>query len=271
MKSNLIKTLTATVLSTTFLLSSVEGWGSSSNSHKKILLSDVKALTLRSGAVTTGRRMAAIPQLSCIRGSAGCKHTPDVVQCVNRGTDGVDIQWECKADLNINHRFGHVEVLCEGYDYPEDPYILKGSCGLEYSLEYTNKGEQQQHNRHNQRIPPDDDSEDVYYYRHDHSQSFSLSSFLLYPLLGAVIYFTWPSLGANIMFAICMFYAASVFRSFLPVIFCIGLIVALFNYVTSSYGTFGGGYTYPTNRFNEWTGMGMGSPWGYNPWHGNYF
>jgi len=25
-------------------------------------------------------------------------------------------------------------VSCEGYEYPEDPYILKGSCALEYSL-----------------------------------------------------------------------------------------------------------------------------------------
>jgi len=38
------------------------------------------------------------------------------------------------------HRFGNVEVICEGYDYPDDPYILKGSCGLEYTLDYTMEG-----------------------------------------------------------------------------------------------------------------------------------
>ena len=38
------------------------------------------------------------------------------------------------------YRFGEVEVVCEGYDYPEDPYITKGSCGLEYTLEYTKEG-----------------------------------------------------------------------------------------------------------------------------------
>jgi len=27
-------------------------------------------------------------------------------------------------------RFGKVEVTCEGYSYPDDPYILKGSCGV---------------------------------------------------------------------------------------------------------------------------------------------
>jgi hypothetical protein len=31
-------------------------------------------------------------------------------------------------------------VLCEGYDYPDDPYILAGSCGLEYTLELTKLG-----------------------------------------------------------------------------------------------------------------------------------
>jgi hypothetical protein len=30
---------------------------------------------------------------------------------------------------------GRIEVVCEGYDYPDDPYILQGSCGLEYRVE----------------------------------------------------------------------------------------------------------------------------------------
>lgn len=33
--------------------------------------------------------------------------------------------------------FNHVEVICEGYDYPEDDYILLGSCGLEFTLDYS--------------------------------------------------------------------------------------------------------------------------------------
>jgi len=39
---------------------------------------------------------------------------------------------------------GSVNVLCEGYDYPEDPYILAGSCGLEYTLELTQQGRDRQ-------------------------------------------------------------------------------------------------------------------------------
>lgn len=40
------------------------------------------------------------------------------------------LQWECKTDMDNSYRFGKVEVTCEGYDYPDDPYILRGSCGV---------------------------------------------------------------------------------------------------------------------------------------------
>ena len=67
-----------------------------------------------------------------------------MVQCYNRGWDGREVQWECKADLEGGVRFGKVEVVCEGYDYPEDDFILAGSCGLEYSLELTKEGRSQE-------------------------------------------------------------------------------------------------------------------------------
>ena len=33
-------------------------------------------------------------------------------------------------------------MICEGYDSPDDPYILKGSCGVEYRLLLTDAGEE---------------------------------------------------------------------------------------------------------------------------------
>ena len=39
-------------------------------------------------------------------------------------------QWECKADMDNAYQFGRIQVTCEGYEYPDDPYILKGSCGV---------------------------------------------------------------------------------------------------------------------------------------------
>ncbi|RUS89265.1 hypothetical protein EGW08_003008 [Elysia chlorotica] len=110
----------------------------------KMLLSDVKALTLRQGQMTNARRSPPVPQLKCVGGAAQYKFTPKVVQCINMGSDGHDIQWECKTDMDNAYRFGNVEVTCEGYDYPNDPYVLKGSCGLEYTLEFTEEGVQRE-------------------------------------------------------------------------------------------------------------------------------
>lgn len=50
-------------------------------------------------------------------------------------------QWECKTDMDTAYRFGRIEVSCEGYSHPADAFILKGSCGLEYTLELTTEGQ----------------------------------------------------------------------------------------------------------------------------------
>jgi hypothetical protein len=102
---------------------------------KKVLLSHVQTLTLNDGQKTSGRRNAPLPQLEC-RGQNCRKWKPAAVQCFNRGTDGVDVQWECKAEMPAGFSFGQTEVSCEGYDYPDDPYILRGSCQLGYQLRY---------------------------------------------------------------------------------------------------------------------------------------
>jgi len=106
----------------------------------KVKLTDIQVVTVYAGRMTTGRR-ARVPQLKCTGGNAGC-HTFvfETAQCYNRGTDGFDVQWECKTNMDSTYRFGKIEVYCEGYDYPEDPYVLKGSCGLEYTLDLSNGG-----------------------------------------------------------------------------------------------------------------------------------
>ena len=81
--------------------------------------------------MTNGRRSSPVPQLKCVGGTAGCHgFQPKVVQCVNTGFDGYDVQWECKTDMDSAYRFGKIQVSCEGYDYPDDPYVLRGSCGV---------------------------------------------------------------------------------------------------------------------------------------------
>ena len=172
----------------------VNGWGSYNNNDPgKVLLKDVQTLTLHADRMTTGRRSSPVPQLNCIGGSAQGKFTPKTVQCYNRGFDGVDVQWECKADMDNLYRFGSVEVICEGYDYPDDPFILKGSCGLEYTLEYTQEGEEKArkasswfgssntHHHHNS------------YYHHGKSSSSGWGDWILLFVVGIVIYAMYKS------------------------------------------------------------------------------
>ena len=115
------------------LLGGALGWGR----NERVRLEDVKVLSLTRGAFTTGRRSSPVPKLTCVGGSGRWEEQPEMVQCFNRGTDG---RWECKAKMENSVRFGKVEVFCEGYNYPEDPYILLGSCCLEYNLELTKEG-----------------------------------------------------------------------------------------------------------------------------------
>ncbi|GAA5842132.1 hypothetical protein JCM11251_006534 [Rhodosporidiobolus azoricus] len=101
---------------------------------QRVPLKSLTALTLHSSRKTASRRTSPIPQLNC-KGKACRTYQPDVVQCVKVGEDGAGgIEWKCEADLPRGVRFGEVEVGCEGWDGPNDPYILRGSCGLTYNL-----------------------------------------------------------------------------------------------------------------------------------------
>jgi hypothetical protein len=99
----------------------------------RVKLTSVPALTFYKGSFTQSRRTSPIPQLVCL-GKACRYYTPDVVRCENLGGEGAEIDWKCEADLPEALRFGRVEVSCEGWSGPGDPYVLKGSCGLEYRL-----------------------------------------------------------------------------------------------------------------------------------------
>lgn len=100
--------------------------------HTKIKLADVNALTFKNNEQTTGRRISPVSQLACQ--GYNCKYAPDTIQCTNKGTDGLSIQWECKADIDKSLRLKLDHVSCEGYENANDPYILVGSCSLNYSL-----------------------------------------------------------------------------------------------------------------------------------------
>ena len=108
-----------------------------------VLLSNIKTLTLHGGRQTTARRGPAVPQLDCVGGNAKGLHDVEVMRCTNAGAEygPEDVQWTCQASLPTEFKLGSTEVVCEGYDSAEDPYVLKGSCGVEYRLILTEAGE----------------------------------------------------------------------------------------------------------------------------------
>lgn len=110
-----------------------------------VLLSQVKTLTLRgNGAKTSHRRVAAAPQLKCVSPESICKlYSIDVMRCTNEGSSygDEDVEWSCVASLPPELKLGSTDVICEGYASSNDPYVLKGSCGVEYRLQLTDLGE----------------------------------------------------------------------------------------------------------------------------------
>ncbi|EIW57837.1 DUF1183-domain-containing protein [Trametes versicolor FP-101664 SS1] len=99
----------------------------------RIRLDSISSLIFYKDTLTASRRAPAVQQLKCL-GEPCQLYRPDVVRCVSLGGSDTDVSWKCDADLPEALRFGAVEVLCEGWEGPSDPYILKGSCGLEYRL-----------------------------------------------------------------------------------------------------------------------------------------
>lgn len=83
------------------------------------------------------------------------------MRCTNAGADYApeDVQWTCQASLPSEFKLGSTEVVCEGYESPEDPYVLKGSCGVEYRLILTEAGER----RFGERVDDGYHDEDGYY------------------------------------------------------------------------------------------------------------
>ncbi|KAF2128291.1 DUF1183-domain-containing protein [Dothidotthia symphoricarpi CBS 119687] len=126
----------------------------------KVKLSNVQSLTLRKDMETSHRRVEAMPQLNCIGGSARGLYDVDIMRCKNSGSDYDEdsIQWTCSASLPEEFKLGSTDVICEGYDSPDDPYILKGSCGVEYRLILTEKG-QEKYGRGKGGWRDDDDNE----------------------------------------------------------------------------------------------------------------
>src|SRR3989338_8020443 len=100
-------------------------------SDRRVLLRDIPTLLFEAGKTGTSFRTAAVPQL---RQVAGAPADVPPTRRLNRGVDGKDVIWECAPADGVPARLGKFAISCEGYDAAGDPYVLAGSCGIEYEL-----------------------------------------------------------------------------------------------------------------------------------------
>jgi hypothetical protein len=103
-------------------------------------MSSIDTLTFYQGRQTNSRRVAPVPQLKCVGGDGRyeANGSVNVVQCRKVGSGyGNNIQWKCEAELPQSLRLGETTVSCEGFEHADDPFVLEGSCGLEYTLHKT--------------------------------------------------------------------------------------------------------------------------------------
>jgi len=98
----------------------------------RTLLTAITVLTLYQDQMTTGRRSSPVPQMTCYGNACVPERMPSTMQCKQVGAE----QWACTANLADDVILGATPVTCEGYDYPDDPYVLDGSCGVEYELNW---------------------------------------------------------------------------------------------------------------------------------------
>lgn len=117
---------------------------SSDLGNDRVLLRSITALIFSENGRARSRRGSGERQLQCVGGSASgglwwfTEYYPHVVQCKNIGWDGASIQWSCEGGLSKGVEFGpDTRVICEPYDEDQDDgYVLRGSCRLEYTLNF---------------------------------------------------------------------------------------------------------------------------------------
>lgn len=77
------------------------------------------------------RRESPMDKMKCVSGS--CEYAPSYITCCKYTGKG---SWMyVSSDINQNYTIRGVNIICEGYDFDNDPVISIGSCRLEYNIE----------------------------------------------------------------------------------------------------------------------------------------
>lgn len=103
--------------------------------NNPILYNKINELTFKKGEYTNSKNKS-VKRLQCIGGNAEIKSLKiSKISCLKKN----DNDWECDNPLGDLYQLSDINVICEGYGYPGDAYILDGSCYLQYKLDHTAK------------------------------------------------------------------------------------------------------------------------------------
>uniref|UniRef100_A0A7S1KQ91 Store-operated calcium entry-associated regulatory factor n=1 Tax=Percolomonas cosmopolitus TaxID=63605 RepID=A0A7S1KQ91_9EUKA len=110
---------------------------------KRILESDITDLELSaSRRAKCQRACPAPPQIQCNPNfGETCQHGITHAHCVNEGSDSKGhVKWRCAHNAHLKKvALSRVHISCEGWNGPDDDYVLDGSCALEYGLRWVER------------------------------------------------------------------------------------------------------------------------------------
>lgn len=140
----LLSVLLPISLSKNVAVRSNAGGLSKSTPEDRVSLLALPSLTFTTSSFTVARRDTPHAQLECVGGDAenAKERYPMRVDCYNVGLDESAPaekprpKWHCVSALHRSVRIENWNVHCEGWSYPDDEFILAGSCWLAYELDF---------------------------------------------------------------------------------------------------------------------------------------
>jgi len=108
-----------------------------STNNDSVLLTDIQVLQFNAGEYAVNTRTPEnIPTLSCAYNPLNNDNLlPTSVTCKNKGVDSTgSVVWKCSGNMDASLEFDNVQISCEGYSFPGDKYVRRGSCALAYTL-----------------------------------------------------------------------------------------------------------------------------------------